>query len=103
MDPTVRLVVALLATWRLAAALYYEGGEDPFGLVMRLRVLAQRRSPYWQEQLSCFWCCATWAALLVWPAYVWAAWVLVPLALSGGVMLLTHGGRFIATDMKQGE
>jgi hypothetical protein len=97
-DPLLRFLVAALACWWLASALYYQKG--PWGIWLRLRLWAQNHSPFLQEQLGCFWCCALWAALLVvWPLYIWAPWALVPLALTGAAILLSYGGRVVWREM----
>lgn len=96
-DRLLWFLVAILATWRLAAAVYYERG--PWDVWLKLRLWAQNHSPFWQGQLSCFWCCTFWAALLLWPLYVWLPWLLVPVALSGAAVLLSCGGRVIWRDM----
>lgn len=100
MPEIVRWALAVLATWRLASSLYYQDG--PGDAWLKLRLWAQGRSPFVQKQLSCFWCCCGWAALAVWPAAVWVPGILVPLALSGAAILLTHGGRIIWRDMAEG-
>lgn len=100
MTDLVAIVVAALATWRVAAALYYENG--PGNVWLKLRVWAQSHSPFLQGQISCFWCVTVWAGLLVWPLYVWVPWLLVPLALSGAAMLLSYGGRVIWRDLVEG-
>ncbi len=74
MGELLGFLLAALATWRLAAALYFEDG--PADVLLRLRLWAQGHSPFVQKQLSCFWCCAGWAALAVWPLYVWLPWLL---------------------------
>lgn len=96
----IRFAVAALATWRIASALYYEYG--PWDVFARLRNWAGLNSPFWDKQLACFWCCTVWAALLVLPFYLWWIWPLVPVALSGAAVLLTHGGRVIWREMADG-
>lgn len=100
MHEGVKLALAILAAWRIAANLYYQDG--PCGAWCKVRLWAQGHSPFVQKQLSCFWCCAGWAGLVVWPVYLWVPWLLVPLALSGAAILLSHGGRVIWRDMADG-
>ncbi len=95
----IELALAILATWRIAAMLYYEHG--PWDVWVRLRNAAALRSSFWDKQLTCFWCCTVWAALLVWPLYVYCTWILVPLALSGAAVLLSGGGRLIWREMTE--
>jgi hypothetical protein len=103
----VHLAVLALAAWRLAVALYMEGG-----LWLRLRLLAQRRGGFWQEQLSCFWCCTSWAAGLVWAlgralplvaggGWAWEYLLEVP-ALSAAALLASHAGRAVWSEMREG-
>lgn len=99
-DGLIDLALAILATWRIASALYYEHG--PGDVFLRLRNWAGLHSPFWYEQLSCFWCCTMWAALVVLPFYLWWTLPLVPLALSGAAVLLSYGGRVIWREMADG-
>jgi hypothetical protein len=93
----INFLAAILATWRIAAALYFEYG--PGDAFLRLRQRADDSSPFWSKQLNCFWCCTFWAALLVLPFYLWLAWPLYPVAFSGAAVLLTHGGRIVHKEM----
>lgn len=93
----VEFAVAVLATWRIAAALYYEFG--PWDVFLRLRNRAALTSPFWDKQLACFWCCTFWAALIVLPFYLWFWWPLLPMAFSGAAILLASGGRIIWREM----
>ncbi len=93
----IDLLVACFATWRIAAMLYYEHG--PWNVWRHLREWADEFSPFWSQQLNCFWCCTGIAALLVLPFYLWFPWPLYPVAFSGAAILLTHGGRIIHKEM----
>lgn len=93
----IEFVVACLATWRIAAALYFEYG--PGDVFLRLRQWADDNNLFWSKQLNCFWCCAGIAALLVLPFYLWLVWPLYPVAFSGAAVLLTHGGRIVQKEM----
>ena len=88
----IPLVVAALATWRVAVWLWTEkSGQGARELLCGW--------PWAARQVSCFWCVSFWAAVpcaivawLWWPA-------LVPLALSGAAMLLSGGGRIVWKEM----
>jgi len=86
----LHLIVGVLACWRLATMVYYENG--PWKVFYRLRYRIG-------DALDCFWCITLWTGLLVTPFVVWFWWPLLPLALSGGAMLLSHGGRVIWRQM----
>lgn len=91
-DSLIRLIVAALATWRMAAWLWYEhGGECARAWLCRW--------PWAARQVECFWCVTFWMGLLA--AFVaWLWWVaLIPLALSGAAILLSGGGRVIWREM----
>lgn len=83
-----RLAVAVLATWRLSTWLWYESGST------RLRALLWRNS-WTGAQVSCFWCVTFWVGLLLAPLALWFWYPLLPLAMSGGAILLSGGGRVI--------
>ncbi len=90
------LLVAVLATWRISAALYYGKEFEP--LRDRLTfALDDDDVPlsWWGRQISCFWCVSFLVALVVWPVALWASWVLWPFAVSGAVVLLSWGGRTV--------
>ena len=92
MDGWISLVVAALATWRMAAWLWYEHGAQGIRAFLC-------RWTWTAEQVCCFWCCTFWAGLLclvVW--WIWW-WALIPLALSGAAILLSGGGRVIWREM----
>ena len=82
------LLVGILATWRIAAWLYYNGDA---------KWLQRARERY--EWLTCFWCVATRVGLIIGPCVVWQPWIFFPIALSGGALLLTQAGRTIWRDM----
>lgn len=95
------LVVGVLALWFLAASIAYWDG--PGDVLLRLRQIVGteyideegKAITFLGRQLQCFWCCAFWLAfpvtliLLVW----WCA--LVPFALAGATLLLSHSGRTV--------
>ena len=85
----VEILIGILATWRIAAWLYYDGDA---------KWLQRARDRY--EWLTCFWCVATrvgiaLSPIILWDYYYW----LIPFALSGGVLLLSKAGRIIWRDM----
>lgn len=86
------LIVAALATWRVAAWLWYEHGAIPVRAFLC-------RWPWAAQQVSCFWCVSFWVALPV-GLVAWLWWyALVPFAMSGAAILLSGGGRVIWREM----
>ena len=91
-----KFTLAILATWRISASLYY-GKEFDW---LRYRWMAEIDEDgvplnWLGQQIGCFWCVSFWVA---WPvaALAWLWWpVLVPVAVSGGAVLLSGGGRVI--------
>ena len=83
------LVVAVLATWRLAHLLAREDGPD--AVLARLRA---RLRPPWVELMDCFHCLSLWVAapIAVVVAPSWRDWPLIWLALSGAACLLQRLG-----------
>lgn len=90
-----RLLIGILATWRISALLCYDDG--PLDVFRRIRDWAARWA-FLSGLLGCFWCTSVWVgvgvsmfmvAVLRLPLY-WLA--LLPFAFSGGAILLTHGG-----------
>lgn len=111
LDILVKLIIAVLAIWRISVAIWYEDG--PFDLYKSIRKEITRRGmpmlqpegmthrPFWYaiwRQFECFWCVSFWVSLpisiiIMLPWYWWT--VLIPFALSGAVMLLGGAGRTI--------
>lgn len=90
-----RLIVAALATWRIAAWLWYEHSAE------RMRALLCHW-PWAARQLSCFWCVTFWVGLLC-SVVAWLWWpLLVPFGLSGVAVLLSGGGRIIWREVVDG-
>jgi hypothetical protein len=90
-----RLIIAALATWRIAAWLWYEHGAD------RMRGWLSRWG-WAARQVSCFWCVSLWVSLpVLLIAWLWP-WALLPFALSGAAVLLSGGGRVIWREMVDG-
>jgi hypothetical protein len=87
------LIVGALATWCVAAFLYYHKAFQ--WLRDRAQVYALREDgqpiTWLGRQLACFWCVAFWVGLILWP-----------LALTGAAMLLAGGGRIIWRAMENG-
>ncbi len=101
MPDLLKLAVAILATWRISASLYY--GKEFADLRYRLTAETDADVPllFWGRQISCFWCVSFLVALVVWPIAWWAWWLLWPFAVSGGVILLSGGGRTIWREAMQ--
>lgn len=96
MDGWLKLIVASFALWRVSAWLYFEHGAQ--GIRERLC-----KSPFWGSQVCCFWCVTLWLSVPV-ALVAWLWWpALVPLALSGAVILLSGGGRILWHEMMSDE
>ncbi len=88
------LTVAVLATWRISSLLVLEDGPlDVFARVRRA-IGADgpgRIMPILGGLLSCLACTSVWVGLAVtatwWPD-TWQGWVLIPLALSTGAIVV---------------
>ena len=86
----IEIVVAILATWRLSALLYYDAG--PFECFQKLREWASDYK-FLGGLLECFWCVSIWIGFACTAAILCGCWwVLFPFALSAGAILLSHGG-----------
>ena len=84
--PTIAMVVAVLAIWRLSHLIAHEDG--PFDAITRVR--GRVGDGFWGSLMDCAYCLSLWLAI---PFAVWLAldWHLLPLpaialwlALSGG-------------------
>ena len=89
-----RLVLCVLATWRLTHLLALEDG--PGEIVLALR---QRLGDTWLgHALDCFRCLSLWVAMpfALWVAPGWPGWIIATLALSGAACVIeqatTSGG-----------
>lgn len=92
------LLILILATWRLSSLLVNEAG--PLDMFDRLRHLAGvRQNEYGViyaanvagRALTCVWCTSVWTGLgvfLFWWYVPYGLWLLVPLALSGGAIIV---------------
>lgn len=87
----LKVAVGILACWRLAAMLYYENGPENVFYKLRYRFNG--------SFLDCFWCVTLLVGAVVTPLVLWFWWPLLPLAISGGAMLLSHGGRVLWREM----
>lgn len=91
----VWFIIVLLATWRLTAFLAYEHWTETLRARLGVEMVDADGTPvtFWGKLFGCFWClsfltgtlCALIAAINV--------WVLLPLACSGGAILLNHVSR----------
>ena len=89
-DAWLRLVLAILATWRISHLLALEDG--PWDIVARVRM--RLGSGFWGRLLDCFYCVSLWVAAPI-AAFVrppWLEWPLWWLACSGGACLLERLG-----------
>lgn len=94
-----RLVLAVLAAWRITHLLAAEDG--PFGLVLRLR---QRLGDgAWGQLMDCPYCVSLWVAAPLAPllATDMLGWGLSTLALSGAVCIIEAGLDGAASHRKE--
>ncbi len=86
MTITLKLIVAVLATWRVTHLLASEDG--PADLIVRFRALLGESLA--GKLMDCFYCLSLWiaapAALFV--SHQWLEWLMSTLALSGAACLL---------------
>lgn len=93
-----QIIIAILATWRISAALFYEYTFATVRDRAGVHYLGSDGRPitFWGKQLSCFWCVTTWVGSVVGIIAMTPAWpILVPFAISGGAVLLSGGGRTV--------
>jgi hypothetical protein len=91
-----RLVVAILAAFRLTSFLTYEGWTETLRARAGVDFVDEFGVPttFWGKVLGCFWCVSLLAGVLtVGVAYTPAWWLLLPLACSAGAILLNHIAR----------
>lgn len=91
MSEWVRIVLAVLATWRVTHLLASEDG--PAGIIVRFRALLGQNLA--GQLMDCFYCLSLWIAApaAVFVSRQWPDWLMVWLALSGGACLLERLGR----------
>lgn len=103
MPDFLKLTVAILATWRISASIYY--GKEFASLRYRLTAAMDEYGEplsWWGRQISCFWCVSFWVA---WPVALFIGspgWFLfIPFALSGAAILLSGGSRTLWREMQE--
>jgi hypothetical protein len=86
LDPWLKLVLAVLATWRITHLLAREDG--PFDLVFRLR--KSLADSFAGRMLDCFYCLSLWIAapFAAWITLTPLDWVVAWIALSGATCIL---------------
>jgi uncharacterized protein DUF1360 len=105
-DPWLRFVLAVLASWRVSHLLAREDG--PGAVLARLRRRLGDGAA--GRLLDCFYCVSLWVAapLALWLTRRPVAWLVTTLALSGGACLLERLGRQpvliepLPTDAREG-
>lgn len=95
MNRAVALVVAVLATWRLASLFVQETG--PFAVFARLRSRAGADIPGeltgWAELFTCIWCFSIYTAVVVYMLLRILPQMVYILALSAGAILVDSYAR----------
>jgi uncharacterized protein DUF1360 len=94
--PLPRLVLAVLAAWRLTHLLAREDG--PFDLIVRLR--ARLGAGFLGSLLDCFYCLSLWVAapMAVFVSRRPVEWALAWLAVSGAACLLERVGPAVVIE-----
>lgn len=93
---TLRVVVLILAVWRVTCYAVYEKSGEWLRDAAKIWVVNERGEHLtrWGKVLSCFWCTSLYAAVLLAPIMFtdwW--WLLVMPAASGAAILLNHIAR----------
>lgn len=91
-----RLIVAILASFRLTTFIVYERWLEPLRMRAGVDFTDEFGVPlsFWGKILDCFWCVSLFAgSLVVGVAYTPVWWLLLPLAVSAGAILLNHLAR----------
>jgi hypothetical protein len=98
MNWTARLLVAILATWRMAALLVYEHWFLWLRQLVHTDFVDDEGRPlgFLGKVLGCFWCTTFVVAIAVSCLMIleWD-WVLIPFALSAGAIALNHWTRIV--------
>jgi hypothetical protein len=91
MDNWLRVVIAVLATWRVAHLVAHEDG--PGDLLARIRRGVKHQGL--SRMLDCVFCSSLWLAapVALWITTVPVDWLLTAIAISGGASLIERGGR----------
>lgn len=96
-----RLIIKILAVWRLTALFVYDRG--PFRIFEKTRETAGVQylgrdgwpRTFFGQLLSCVWCFSIWAAVVVWIIdKTPIKWILELLAFSGGAVLFDEVRRW---------
>lgn len=82
-----RLLIFLLAAWRIASLVFREAG--PWDIFVHFRT-AIGSTGVGQQALTCMWCISVWVGLTLTPLVFWEYGYLcvLPFALSAGVILI---------------
>ena len=102
------IVVGVLATWFVSASLVYWNG--PWDVFAKLRESVGvnytddvgKSITFLGRQLQCFWCASAWIAFPVSIVLLIGWKILLPAALAGGALLLSHQGRTVWRMMADG-
>jgi hypothetical protein len=83
-------IIYFLAVFRLTSLLH--GEEGPYGLFEKIRAFVSSKAfdnpdnkhyETLEGIFSCFWCCSVWAAIILYPFYLWGiSFILIILAAS---------------------
>lgn len=84
------VLILIFATWRISSLITYEAG--PYDVFQRLRDATGGEIA---KGLECLWCNSIWVGIILTGVYMTLpTWVLTPLAISSGAILLeTFRGR----------
>ena len=86
MSDAFKLLICILATWRLGHLLAEEDG--PWDIIIRIR--KQLGQGFFGTLLDCFYCLSIWIAIpfAVWMSNEWITGIIYWLAISGGACIL---------------
>ena len=94
---TLRFVIAILAAWRLTTFLVYVRWTDSLLARVGVEMVDERGVPvtFLGKIFGCFWCMSFPVALLctLLAATTWGSLLLLPLACSGGAIIMNHVSR----------
>jgi len=98
------ILLGTLATFGLSSLLYYWSGFDWLRQRCGVYYVDERdvSVTFWGRQLQCFWCVVVWVSVPISVLTYLAPLLLLPLAYTGGAILLAKGGRIIWRSMTDG-
>lgn len=91
----MEILIFALATWRMTSLLVSEEGPENildqfrYKIGIRYDEVGETYGENWfAEAFCCFWCASVWIAFFLLPFYLISPYILLPLAMSGGAILI---------------